>query len=216
MKKNLLFVLIVVLTTITLWGQSPATESKIELDRGQKIAAVIEVPYDEEVVAAAIKDFMSKKGIRSDKSKGFMVFRGAKVNDGDVEVADLYFKVDRKSRKERNESMVYLVVGRPGENVGLRTPDDRHQLENGKELLNSMVSSLQAAGLEAAIAEQEELVRREEKKLKNMEEDQRDLEKRIKNLEEKIEESKQDQRKQADELSKQRAMLEGMKARRKG
>ena len=216
MKKHLPLLLIFVIAAITSWAQSPATEGKIELDKGQKIAAVIDVPYDEEVITAAIKDFMSKKGLRSDKSKGFLVFRGAKVNDQDVEVADLYFKVDRKSRKEKNESMVYLVVGRPGENVGLRTAVDRHQVENGKELLNSMVSSLQAAGLEAAIAEQEELVRREEKKLKNMEEDQRDLEKRIKNLEEKVEESKQDQRKQADELSKQRAMLEGMKARRRG
>lgn len=214
MKKHLLLLLIVV-AALTSWAQAPATEGKIELDKGQKVAAVIEVPYDEEVVSAAIRDFMSKKGLRSDKSKGFMVFRGAKVNDQDVEVADLYFKIDRKSRREKNESMVYLVVGRPGENVGLRTSDDRHQVENGKELLNSMVTSIQASGLEAAIAQQEELVRKEEKRLKNLEEDQSDLEKRIKNLEEKVEENKQDQRKQADELSKQRAVLEGMKARRR-
>lgn len=216
MKKHLLLLLMVISAGLSAWAQSIATEGKIELDKGQKVAAVIEVPYDEEVISAAIRDFMSKKGLRSDKSKGFMVFRGAKVNDQDVEVADLYFKVDRKSRKEKKESIVYLVVGRPGENVGLRTADDRHQVENGKELLNSMMASLQAAGLEASIAEQEELVRREERKLRNMEEEQRDLEKRIKNLEEKVEESKQEQRKQADELSKQRAMLEGMKARRKG
>lgn len=52
--------------------------------------------------------------------------------------------------------------------------------------------------------------------MKNLEEDQRDLEKRIKGLEEKIEEKKLEQRKQVDEVHKQRAMLEAIKARRKG
>jgi hypothetical protein len=217
MKKNLLLLLILATALMSSMAQfAPATESKIELDKGQKVAAVVEVPYPHEVVEDAIKNYWSKKGLRSDKSKGFMLFRGAKVNDQDVEVADLYFKVERKSRKEKDESMIYLVVGRPGENVGLRTPDDRHQVDNGKELLNSMMALVQATGLEASIADQEEVVRREEKRLKNLEEDQRDLERKIKSLEEKIEEKKLEQRKQVDELSKQRAMLEGIKARRKG
>lgn len=216
MKKHVLVLLIAFICSVTAWSQSTATEGKIELDKGQKVAAVMEVPYDQDVVESAIKDYMSKKGVRSDKSKGFMVFRGTKVTDQDLEVADLYFKVERKSRKDKNESRVYLVVGRPGENVGLRTADDRHQVENGKEMLNNMLSSVQGAGLEAEIAAQEDILKKAEKKLQNLEEDQRDLEKRIKNLEEKIDENKQDQRRQVDDVAKQRAMLEGMKARRRG
>ena len=206
--------LILLSVGITSLAQS-ATESKVDLDKGPKTAAVIAIPYTEEVVENAVKSYMSKKGHRSDKSKGWMLFRGTKINDRDVEVVDLYFKVERKSRKDKDESWVYLIVGRPGENVGMRTAEDRHQLENGKELLNSMVAMIKATGLEASIAEQEEIVKKEERRLKTLEEDQRDLEKRIKNLEEKIAESKVDQRKQTDELSKQRATLEGLKARRK-
>jgi hypothetical protein len=215
MKLRLLSLLIILIGGLMSSKAQSATESKIELDKGPKTAAVIAIPYPEDVVEDAIRSYMSKKGNRSDKSKGFILFRGAKINDRDVEVVDLYFKVERKSRKDKDESWVYLIVGRPGENVGLRTAEDRHQLENGKELLNSMVATVKASGLEASIEEQEEVVRKEEKRLKNLEDDQHDLEKRIKNLEEKIQESKLEQRKQADELSKQRATLEGLKARRK-
>ncbi len=215
MKQRLFLLLIIVTAGMMSSKAQSATESKIELDKGPKTAAVIAIPYPEEVVEDAVKRYMSKKGHRSDKSKGFILFRGAKINDRDVEVVDLYFKVERKSRKDKDESWVYLIVGRPGENVGLRTAEDKHQLENGKELLNSMVEMVKASGLEASIAEQEEVVRKEEKRLKNLEEDERDLENRIKNLQEKIQESKQQQKKQADELSRQRATLEGLKARKK-
>jgi len=215
MQKRLLIFLLAFSWQIIVLGQA-ATEGRIEIDKGQKVAAVIEVPFEQEIVEKSIRDYMSKKGVRSDKSKGFMLFRNAKVIDEDLEVADLYFKVDRKSRKEKNESRVALVVGRPGENVGLRTADDRHQIENAVSLLNSMLSSVQAHGLDAEINAQEEVVKKAERRLRNLEDDQKDTEKRIKNLEEKLEELRNDQRKQVDEVAKQRSTLDAMKARRKG
>ncbi len=48
-----------------------ATECKVEHTKGDKIAAVIELPYPVEEVEAAIEEHFSKKGGKSDKSKGF-------------------------------------------------------------------------------------------------------------------------------------------------
>ena len=215
MKARLLIFLLAFGIQSGLRAQT-ATEGRLEFDKGQKVAAVIEVPYDEEVVEKAIKDFMSKKGVKSDKSKGFLVFKNAKVVDEDLEVADLYFKVDRKSRKEKNESRVSLVVGRPGENVGLRTADDRHQIDNAVSLLNAMIATVNSYGLDAEIAAQEEILKKAERRLRSIEDDQADTQKRIKNLEDKLEELRTDQRKQIDEVAKQRSTLDAMKSRKRG
>lgn len=215
MKTRLLIFLLAIAMHTSIHAQT-AAEGRLEFDKGQKVAAVVEVPYDEEVVEKAIKDFMSKKGVKSDKSKGFLVFKNAKVVDEDLEVADLYFKVDRKSRKEKDESRVSLVVGRPGENVGLRTADDRHQIDNAVSLLNAMISTVNAYGLDAEITAQEEALKKAERRLRSIEDDQADTQKRIKNLEDKLEELRTDQRKQIDEVAKQRSTLDAMKSRKKG
>lgn len=215
MKKCVLFLLALCSLHLSLLAQTNATEGKVAFDKAQKIAAVVEVPYPPDVVESAIKDFMSKKGIRNDKWRNFLVFKGAKVSDNDLEVSDLYFNVDRNGRKDKT-STVSLIVGRPGENVGLRTPNDRLKVDEGISLLNNMMSTIGSHGLEAEIANQEEQIKKAEKKLKNLEDDQRDLEKRIKNLEDKLTESKDDQRKQADEIARQKNTLDAMKDRRKG
>ncbi|HUR11992.1 MAG TPA: hypothetical protein VM012_11510 [Flavitalea sp.] len=215
MKKVLLLVFLGFASFFTGFSQSNATEGRVEFDKGQKIAAVVEVPYPPDVVESAIKDYMSKKGMKSDKWRDFIVYKGARVSDNNLEVSDLYFNVDRRNRKDKT-SQVSLIVGRPGENVGLRTSDDRLKVEEGISLLNSMIGTMDSHGLEAEIAAQEEVVKKAEKKLKNLVEDQKDVEKRIKNLEDKLQENKDDQRKQEDELARQRSMLDAMKVRRRG
>jgi len=113
-------------------AQPSASEGEVEYNKGNKLAAVIVLPYPPETVEEAIKDYMAQKGVKGSESKGFDIYRSLAMKEGNPELNDLHFKIERKSRKEKNVSIVHLLVGRPGENVGLRTPIDRYKLEEAK------------------------------------------------------------------------------------
>ena len=215
MKGTILFFAILVFSLLTAQSQT-AGEGKMEYKKGEKVAAVIELPYSPEIVEDAIKDYQSLRSAKHDKSKGFQIFRGVRLNEYDEELNDLYFKVERKSRKEKDLATVYLIIGQPGEDIALRTLEKRHKVESGINFLNQMVPSIQSYNLNVDIGNQEENVKKAEKKLKNLEEDQADMEKKIKNLEDKLEENRKNQQKQAEEIMKQKTEYEALKARKRG
>ena len=215
MKKRILFLSALMICLYASYSQS-AWEGKMEQKKGDKVAAVIELPYSQDVVEDATKEYQSQRGAKQDKTKGFQVFRGVKLLDADPELNDLYFKVERKNGKEKNTSVVYLTVGKPGEDIALRTNDDRYKISEGINFLNQMVPSVESYILNMDIGNQEEMVKKAEKKLKNLEDEEDDIEKRIKNLQEKLEENRKDQQKQSEEIMKQKTEYEALKAKRRG
>lgn len=215
--KRILIVLIVLMATAgstRLQAQVVATEAKVEHTKGQKIAAVIELPYPVEEVQAAIESHFSKKGGKGDKVKGFQIYRNMKVADGDAELNDLHFKVERKSRKEKDISLVYLLVGRPSENVGARSEVDRHKISEAKLFLNQLTPSVEAYHLDVQIKSQEEAMAKAVKKNLALIDEQRELEEKIKNLQLKLDQNKVEQQKQSEELTRQQQVLDAMKARK--
>jgi hypothetical protein len=214
MKPLLLLqpLLLALLFAIPSFSQS--TTGKVDYQKGDKMAATIDLPYNAQVVHEAIKEFLSRKCTKSDRSKGFDIFRYTKLHDNDPELHDVHCRVESKGKKD-NESVVYILIGRPGENMSVRTSDDHYKHEEAKKLLNQMLPSIESFKLESEISGQEESVKREEKKLSGLADEQKDLEKRIKALQDKLEENKLDQKKQADETARQRSMLDNMKNRRK-
>jgi hypothetical protein len=214
MKPLLLLqpLLLALLFAIPSFSQSKT--GKVDYHKGDKMAATIELPYNAQVVQEAIKDVLSKKCTKSDRSKGFDIFRYTKLHDNDPELHDVHCRVESKGKKD-NESVVYILIGRPGENMGVRTADDHYKHEEAKKLLNQLLPSIETYKLESEIRDQESTVKSVEKKLDGLVDDQKDLEKRIKALQDKLEENKLDQKKQADEAARQRSMLDNMKNRRK-
>lgn len=211
----LLFVLALTVYSVQADAQVVASESKVEHSKGDKIAAVIELPYPVEEVEAAIAEHFSKKGGKSDKSKGFQIFRNMKLQEEDVELNDLHFKVERKSRKEKDITVVYLLVGRPSENVGVRSGVDRHKINEAKEFLNQLTPSVEAHHLDVQIVGQEEVMKKATKKNLALIDEQKELEDKIKALQQKLEQNKIDQAKQSEELTRQQGVLDAMKARKK-
>lgn len=196
-------------------AQAVATEGKVEHTKGDKIAAVLELPYPVEEVEEVIKDYMAKKGVKSDRAKGFEIFRSARFKEEDIELQDLHFKVERKSRREKDITRVYLLVGRPNENLASRHVLDRYKVEEAKEFLNKVVPSVESHHLNRQIASQDEAVRKADKKMQTLLEDQKDLEEKILALQKKLEQNKLDQQKQTEALTKEKNVLDAMKARKK-
>lgn len=192
-----------------------AKECKIAYHKGDKVAATLTLPYSPDLVQDAIKDYLMKKCLRKDRSRGFDIFRGAHLDKADPEMTDVHCRVERKSRDNPEESVVYLLIGRPNENVSVRTSDDHYKLDAAKVLLNEMVPSINAYSLTVALKNQEDLVEKAEKKLQHLEDDQKDLEKRIKSLQEKLVQNKDEQQKQSEEIQKQRSTLAMIKGKTK-
>lgn len=213
MKKTLFLAVFAVFAFIAN-AQVQAIDGLVELQKGQnKHSSVIELNYPPDIVKEAIKESMSKQGIKEQKVKGMQVFRGVKL-EGDDELTDLYFKVDQKSRKEKETSVVHLVVGRSNENIALRSEHDRHKSEHGKAFLTGIVPTIAAHHLEVSINDQSNVLKKSEKKLKGLQDDQVDLEKRIQNLQDKLVQNKKDQETQTADVARQREVLQAMQSRR--
>ena len=213
-KLTILFILFIAVVKNTN-AQAGAIEEMLEYQKGQnKRSSVIELPYPPETVENAIRADMAKRGIKPEKVKGgILVYRGIRLQD-DPELSDLHFKVERKSKKEKDVSKVHLIIGRSSENIILRDQNDSHKSEYGKSFLNSLGPSVASHDLDLNIKTQEELIKKAEKKLKFLTEDQADYEKKITSLQEKLVQNKKDQEKQSAEILKQRGVLEAMQAKK--
>jgi hypothetical protein len=212
--KKLVIAMIVFCIFQNASAQTTATEAKVDYNKSKKVAAVIELPYPPEIVEEAIRDHLTSKGNKADKSKGFYLFRGTKLRDEDLSASDVYFKVERKSRREKDVSVVYLITGNPNENI-TAAGNERHKIEEGKAFLNGIAPVVESHNHNRNIANQEESVRKLEKKSKKLQEDQLELEKRIRELQNKLEGNKLEQEKQTEEIEKQKAILESMRAKSK-
>ena len=209
--KKLLFLLLSGIPIVSLHAQS--YEGSVDYQRKDEKAMVIDFPYSPSIVEAAIVEKMEKLGYKKKESKGFLVYKDAIISDISSERADYMIKVERKSRKEKDESSVYLIISRADENLIARS--DALLNSNLKTFLNRLVPQVQAYNLEQEILAQETLVTKAEKKLKDLKEDQEALEKKIKNLQEDLGDNAKNQQGQQKEIDNQKQVLEAMRNKRK-
>ena len=89
-------------------GQSKV--SKVEYQKADREAIVHELPFEEDMVTKAIQDTLEKLGYKGKESKGFVVYRGVKLAALGSGAYDLYFAVDKKSRKEKIVLFNLLII----------------------------------------------------------------------------------------------------------
>jgi len=198
---------------LALIARSQSYEGTVDYQKKGEKAIVIEFPYPASVVEDAIVDKMEKLGLKKKESKGFLVYKNAILTDISSEPADYMIKVERKSRKDRDESIVYLLVNRNDENIIARS--DALLNSNAKTFLDHLTPDVDAFNLEVQIKDQETALSKAEKKLRDMQDDQESMEKKIKKLQDDLKDNAKDQQNQQKEIEKQRQVLDSMKAKRK-
>jgi hypothetical protein len=186
-------------------------ESKVEFQKTTQPSVMVSVPYTSEVVEDAIKDYFNRMGVKADDSHGFQVFKSARLSLTDTWNSDLYFKVERKSRKEKDESIIYFFATPENQQPNLRKPGDQYGVDGARNFLRSMLPSLEAYNLQVQISIQEEEVRKAEKKYQHVIDEGDDLDKKLKKVQENIVENKNDLAKQKEEMETQRKLLEVLK-----
>lgn len=181
MKKTGLILLGLLMTFISI-GQS--YEATIQYDKKKQQAIAIDFVYQPQAVENAIVQKLAKMGYKPkeekgilNRDKGFLVFKNIFITDILSDRMDYLIKVERKSRKETDESIMYLVMLKDDKNaLGLMDAADAGR---AKSFLNNLLPEVEAADLELQIIAQQEVVAKAEKKLRDLKEEQTSLERKI-------------------------------------
>ncbi len=176
--------LLITLFTVSMMSSGQSYEGNIQFDKKKQQAIVIEYNYPAQAVENAIVQKMQRMGYKAkeekgifNKDKGFIVFKNAYMTEISNDRMDYIIKVERKSRKREDESVLYLVMIKGDENALIKM--DAVNVGNAKVFLNNMLPDIEAAHLEIQIKDQEEVVAKAEKKLKDLQDDQASLEKKL-------------------------------------
>lgn len=214
MRKACCCFFVLLVTAVAASAQPRAMEGVAAIQGKKLPAAVLEIPYSTEIVESAVEEYFAKKGYKATKSRDYQLFRNVSAGSSNTGF-DVYVKADRKSRKEKESSVVYFVMGRPNEVLSSRTVGDNFGVEEARDLLNDFIPHLEDYNLRQEIAEAEESLKKMEKKQAGLLSDSTDLAKRRLQLDEKIQQNSTAMQTQAAEIEKQRLLLEATRGRRK-
>ncbi|HET6766966.1 MAG TPA: hypothetical protein VFH08_06200 [Chitinophagaceae bacterium] len=214
MSLSLLFL------SASVFSHAQAFEDKIEYNKEKQACIVIEYNYPPQAVENALISKMNKIGYKAreekgmfNKDKGFKIYKDAMVADISPSRYDYVINIDRKSRKESDAAVLYLIVMK--DNVNALSRLNTQELTDAKVFLTNLTPDIEEANLELEITAQEEVVVKAEKKLRSLQNDKDDMEKRIKKLQDDIKENEKNQEKQNAEIENQRKALESLKGKRK-
>src|ERR1700742_4939183 len=107
MRNLFLLFLLIFISPVLLNAQSYKTTYTF-----QKVAygaAAVQVPYEEDVVTEAVKDYMTGKGYKDAHYKDFIIFRSVPLDNSSSAYSDAYFNISKKSRSEKDISIITLI-----------------------------------------------------------------------------------------------------------
>ena len=214
------FILSLIFLSILFFLKAQAFEDKIEYNKEKQACIVMDYDFPPQAVENAITAKMNKLGFKGkeekgmfNKDKGFRVYKEALIGDISPGRYDYIINIDRKSKKESDAAVLYLIVMKDGSNALSRL--NTEELGSAKSFLYNLLPDIEAANLELQITAQEDAVVKAEKRLKSLQVDKDDMEKRIKKLLDDIKTNEKDQEKLNAEIENQRKALDALKARRK-
>lgn len=187
MKKTYCFI-VLLMASVCSFAQSRSTT--VKFNKANTPALQLEVPYTEEIAEGAIIQKLKEIGYKPETSgallwkkntvDGYYVFKKVVLRDMAGGVVDLYFKVDRKSKKEKNQSYIYMIVG-SGEDRFASSESEPDAYAAANRFLDGFVDYSASYKMDVDIQNQEESIKTAEKKYTKLKEEEKDLEERLRN-----------------------------------
>ena len=202
------------LTALYLSAAAQSRTATVEYQKINRQAVVNEIPFPEKTIRDAIDNKMQQMGYKGKDSKGYTVYKGVRMPELGNDSYDLYFMADRKSRKEKENSTLTLMISK-GFDSFIADSTDNKVMDNAKNYLDSIKSMIAAYDLEQQIIAQEDAIKKADKKSANLIDDGVSLEKKRKNIEQDIADNKKNQVNQLAEIEKQKQILEVLRGKRK-
>lgn len=212
MKKIFFFLFGFLLLGGTLSAQ--VTEGEVEFNKIKRTVKQMEINYAPEFVEQAVISRMSKAGYKPSESKGWLIFKGIVDQGISEETSDLYVKVERKGRRDKDASVVSFFTSKPSDNT-VATPMAAYMLGSDTESFFTKITQYSRENkLEKEILDQEETNKKAQKKYDDLVKNQASLEKKIKELQSDLESNIKKQESQKKELEELSRSLETLKQQR--
>ncbi len=212
MKKLVLAVVVF----ISVQAMAQSRQGTVEYDKTVVPCYIMDLPFAPGVAEDAIKERFKKMGLPSKEKKGFLEYRNVVIPEISATPIDAMIKVDKKSRKEKDASTVYMIVNPVGVSSNTTTTGTVADIGAGTDVfLNSLKTNTEDLSLELEIKKQDDEVKKAEKKYKNLVEDGDDMQKKLKKLQDDIVENTKKQQDQTAEVQKQKEALIQMMSRRR-
>lgn len=219
MNKSCL--LIVFLFAGLLKASSQSSFTTITINKKIQPGLVLELPNNTDVAEGTILQKLKETGYtpetkgklfwKKNKLDGFYVFNGISLAALNNQKLDMYFKVDPKSKTQKDHSIIYLLVSKGYDNF-ISPEADTATFAAATAFLNGFVAGTASYRLNLDIEEQEKVVKTAEKKLAGLEDDDKAIVKKIEELQADLRNKKEDKVMQEKEIANQKMKLEELKA----
>lgn len=194
MRNLLLLFSVILIFSGTLNAQAYRTTCTFQ--KNTYGAAAIQVPYEENVVIEAVKDYMTGKGYKDAHYKDFIIFRSVPLDNGSATYSDAYFNIDKKSRSEKDITVILLIPVKKEATLSPSTEEDSSYISKSMVFLDSMVHQIHHYSLTQQIQIQQKALDKTGAKLISLKNDSGDIAKKIRSYEGELTQNKNDQAKQ--------------------
>ncbi len=210
MRRIILLLPFLLAATLVL-GQSPIEpirkyDGTVDYQKTKQPARIFEFRYGEKDLEDAMASVVRKLGGDARFYKGFNACRQLRLAPDENRYYDLYYKVEGMGKGASQTSILSVVLAEPGEDILLRSPSSseiaRATLESkpARAFFDSLGAGIGAYDLDKRIAEQEEVVRKAEKR-------HTELDRKRQRLEADLAENRSDLDKAKSEWDRARAVL---------
>jgi hypothetical protein len=198
--RNFLTCLIFLLFSLQT-ANAQSYKSSLLFQKTNYPVAAIQVPYDDDVVANAVKDYMAARGFSESHYKSFLVFRSVPLENGSASVVDAYFNIERKSHAEKDITVVSLLPVKKGETLVPANAEDSSFVRLSVIYLDSMRYNMLSYSIKQQILAQQKIVNKIKSKQLDLKNDSGDIAKKIRGYESDLQQNKKDQEKLTKEIS---------------
>ena len=204
--KNFTLLLLFILSVQLSFAQ--VYEGKIEYNKTSQAAVIAEYSYPEATVEKTLRDKLERMGYKVKSSKGYLIISNAEISSISSKSMEYAFKIERKSKKEKDATIVTLVINDNNVNA---TADNSSR---AKKFLTDLSPDIDVVNTDNIVNEQYDALVKSQKKLKNLKDDQMNIEKKIRNLEDDLKQNAKEQEDQEKKITKQQEVLDAFKTKK--
>ncbi len=209
--KTTLCALVAMVCSITTLAQSKTASA---LFNDNAVSAIeTPIPFNITLVEKAIEERMSPYNVKARDQKGYKAYRGVKIDSISEKEIDIYFKIVRKGKKEKDASVVTMLISN-GFEVFMTHSGNPEEFARAKTFMNSLLYSSAAADIDVQLNSQDDAVRKADRKLELLRDELNELRKKMKQTSEKLADTQKEIQKQEELLRKEKQILASLQDRR--
>ncbi len=183
-------------------------------------AYVKDLEVGPEQVSKAVSEYFTGRGARAKEHRGYTIYRNVMLpNSSASELQDVLIRVERAGKKGEEKSKLIAIITKPGTISEDKPSKEQKSVGSGVVLAPGGVQFFEALNPGIAtqaylkdLADQEAIIQKAEKKLKDLENDKSKLEKQLDRIKSELENTTKAIEEQAAELNKAKGVLENKKA----